>query len=47
VAAAGDLERAKQLATDAEQLARTITNPDWQAFALAEAARAMAAAGKP
>src|SRR5262249_45594714 len=44
---AGDPDWAGQLATAAEQIARSITDPVRQAQALAEVTRAMAGAGDP
>ncbi len=38
VAAAGDHDRAARLATRAKQIARSLTNPSWQARALADLA---------
>ncbi|MCM3882284.1 hypothetical protein, partial [Frankia sp. R82] len=46
LAQAGEHDRAEQIATAAEQIARTITNPDWQARALAGVAGALAQAGE-
>jgi hypothetical protein len=43
----GDLDRASRLAADAEALARIITDPDFQAWALAKLAAAAAQAGDP
>ena len=45
MAGAGDLNRAEALARQAEALARSITDPDWQAQALAALARMAARTG--
>jgi hypothetical protein len=46
VAAAGEQERARTLATDAERIARSITDPDQQAYAVTGLVEAVAAAGE-
>ncbi|WP_258945781.1 hypothetical protein, partial [Actinomadura luteofluorescens] len=46
LAQAGDLDRAWQAATDAEQAARSLTTPYEQAHALSAVLRALASAGK-